>query len=187
MTTSPTFETIRYGVADGIATVGLHRPEKVNAFNFQMADELISAFDATDVDDAVRAVIVTGAGKVLCAGADLSSGGATFDYERRYGTEAGAVRRDNGGRVTTRIFRSLKPVIGAINGAAVGGRTMQLPMDIRIASTEARFGLVFARRGIGGLTGEVSRLLNSATELAIRDGREMIDVCHIEHARSCML
>lgn len=151
MTTLSTeaFETIRYDVADGIATITLHRPEKMNAFNFQMADELIAAFEATDADDNVRAVIVTGAGKAFCAGADLSSGGATFDFEKRYGTAAGTVKRDNGGRVTTRIFRSLKPVIGAINGAAVGiGVTMQLPMDIRIASTDARFGLVFARRGI---------------------------------------
>ena len=149
MTTSAAFDTLQYNVADGIATITLHRPEKMNAFNFQMADELIAAFDATDADDAVRVVIVTGAGKAFCAGADLSTRGATFDYEKRYGTEAGTVRRDNGGRVTTRIFRSLKPVIGAINGAAVGvGVTMQLPMDIRMASTAAKFGLVFARRGI---------------------------------------
>ncbi|MBS0450895.1 MAG: crotonase/enoyl-CoA hydratase family protein [Proteobacteria bacterium] len=148
-TTTPAFETLRYAVDQGVATITLHRPEKLNAFTPQMADELISAFDATDADDSVRAVIVTGEGRAFCAGADLGTGGATFDYEKRYGTQPGAVRRDNGGRVTLRIFRSLKPVIGAINGAAVGiGLTLQLPMDIRIASTDAKFGLVFARRGI---------------------------------------
>lgn len=147
--TAPAFETLRYAVDQGVATITLHRPEKLNAFTPQMADELIAAFDATDADDNVRAVIVTGEGRAFCAGADLGSGGATFDYEKRYGTQAGAVRRDNGGRVTLRIFRSLKPVIGAINGAAVGiGLTLQLPMDVRLASTDAKFGLVFARRGI---------------------------------------
>ncbi|NSX17447.1 crotonase/enoyl-CoA hydratase family protein [Cupriavidus taiwanensis] len=151
MTAQPhiTFETIRYAVSDGVATITLHRPEKMNAFNPRMADELIAAFDATDADDDVRAVIVTGSGRAFCAGADLSTGGATFDYEKRYGTAPDAIKRDNGGRLTVRIFRSLKPVIAAVNGAAVGvGVTMQLPMDIRIASADARFGLVFARRGI---------------------------------------
>lgn len=145
--TPPTFETLQYAVQDGIATITLHRPEKMNAFTHQMCEELIAAFDATDGDDAVRAVVVTGSGRAFCAGADLSGGGATFDYEKRYG--ASGVRRDGGGRVVLRIFRSLKPVIGAINGAAVGvGVTMQLPMDIRIASIDAKFGFVFARRGI---------------------------------------
>ena len=143
------FETIRYAVEDGVATIVLNRPEKLNAFNPQMADELIAAFDATDADDAVRAVIVTGAGRAFCAGADLSTGGATFDYEKRYGTAKDTIKRDNGGRLTTRIFRSLKPVIAAVNGPAVGvGVTLQLPMDIRLASTDAKFGLVFTRRGI---------------------------------------
>jgi enoyl-CoA hydratase/carnithine racemase len=119
-----------------------------------MRDELIAAFDLTDADDAVRAVVVTGAGRAFCAGADLGSGGNTFDYAkrqdpRREATMAGDVYRDGGGQVTLRIFRSLKPVIGAINGAAVGiGATMLLPMDVRVASNAARFGFVFARRGI---------------------------------------
>jgi enoyl-CoA hydratase/carnithine racemase len=119
-----------------------------------MRDELIAAFDLTDADDAVRAVVVTGAGRAFCAGADLGAGGNTFDYAkrqdpRREATMAGDVYRDGGGQVTLRIFRSLKPVIGAINGAAVGiGATMLLPMDVRVASTQARFGFVFARRGI---------------------------------------
>jgi enoyl-CoA hydratase/carnithine racemase len=151
---SPTFETLRYEVADGIATLTLNRPEKLNAFTAQMRDDLVAAFDRSDADDAVRAVIVTGAGRAFCAGADLSSGGKTFDYAARGDAarekyKVGEVYRDGGGVATLRIFRSLKPVIGAINGAAVGiGVTMQLPMDIRLASTEARFGFVFARRGI---------------------------------------
>ncbi len=148
------FETLLYSVDDGIATITLNRPDKLNAFTVQMRDDLLAAFDATDADDAVRAVIVTGAGRAFCAGADLSSGGNTFDYAARDDTArdpylVGGVYRDGGGVVTLRIFRSLKPVIGAINGAAVGiGATMQLPMDLRMASTDARFGFVFARRGI---------------------------------------
>jgi len=147
-------QTLLYGVEEGIATITLHRPDKLNAFTPQMRDELIAAFDETDADDAVRAVIVTGAGRAFCAGADLSSGGKTFDYASRNDaareeTRVGEVYRDGGGLVTLRMYKSLKPVIGAINGAAVGiGMTMQLPMDIRMASTEARFGFVFARRGI---------------------------------------
>lgn len=150
----PALQTLRYEVDNGVATVTLNRPEKLNAFTTQMRDELVAVFDHTDADDAVRAVIVTGAGRAFCAGADLSSGGKTFDYaargdEAREAHRVGEVYRDGGGLVTLRIFRSLKPVIGAINGAAVGiGMTMQLPMDIRLASSEARFGFVFARRGI---------------------------------------
>jgi enoyl-CoA hydratase/carnithine racemase len=152
--TERSFETLLYAVEDGLATITLNRPEKMNAFTTRMRDDLIAAFDATDADDAVRAVIVTGAGKAFCAGADLSAGGKTFDYaerrdEAREAARVGDVYRDGGGMVTLRIFRSLKPVIGAINGAAVGiGVTMQLAMDIRMASSAARFGFVFARRGI---------------------------------------
>ncbi len=150
----PDLLTLRYTMTDGVATVTLNRPEKLNAFTTQMRDELIAVFDHTDADDAVRAIIVTGAGRAFCAGADLSSGGKTFDYaargdEAREAHRVGDVYRDGGGLVTLRIFRSLKPVIGAINGPAVGiGMTMQLPMDIRLASSEARFGFVFARRGV---------------------------------------
>jgi enoyl-CoA hydratase/carnithine racemase len=150
----PTFETILYDVADGVATITLNRPDRMNAFTAQMMLDMIAAFDATDADDEVKVVIVTGAGKAFCAGADLGSGGATFDYAKR-GEEAreeakvNDVYRDGGGRLTLRIFDSLKPVIAAVNGAAVGiGVTMQLAMDIRLASTAARFGFVFARRGI---------------------------------------
>jgi enoyl-CoA hydratase/carnithine racemase len=151
---APTFETLLYSVEDGIATVTLNRPEKLNAFNTRMMQDMIAAFDETDRDDAVRAVIVTGAGRAFCAGADLSGGAETFDYDKR-GGEAMAARtregaqRDGGGLLTLRIFDSLKPVIAAVNGAAVGvGATMQLAMDIRLASTEARYGFVFARRGL---------------------------------------
>ena len=152
--TQPQFETLLYSVEEGIATITLNRPEKLNAFTTVMRDELIAAFDHTDADDAVRVVIVTGAGRAFCAGADLSSGGKTFDYASRGESardkyKVGDTYRDGGGITTLRMFNSLKPVIGAINGAAVGiGMTMQLPMDIRMASTTARFGFVFARRGI---------------------------------------
>jgi enoyl-CoA hydratase/carnithine racemase len=151
---TPTFETLLYGVEDGIAVITLNRPEKLNAFNARMMSELIEVFDYTDTDDSVRVVIVTGAGRAFCAGADLSGGGGTFDrsspqaVEREEG-KVGDIYRDGGGRVTLRMYESLKPIIAAVNGPAVGvGVTMQLPMDIRMASTEARFGFVFARRGI---------------------------------------
>jgi enoyl-CoA hydratase/carnithine racemase len=142
------YEDIRTDLADGILTVTLHRPDKLNAFTRRMRDELIDAFGRADMDDAVRVVIVTGAGRAFCAGADLSAGTATFDYARR--DDAGLDdHRDGGGRVALRIYESRKPVIAAVNGPAVGvGVTMTLPMDIRIASSTARFGFVFARRGI---------------------------------------
>jgi enoyl-CoA hydratase/carnithine racemase len=141
-------QDIRIEKADRILTVTLHRPDKLNAFTTRMRDELIAAFAQADADDEVRVVIVTGAGRAFCAGADLSAGRETFDFARRGGAEA-AERRDGGGRVSLAIYASKKPVIAAVNGAAVGvGVTMTLPMDIRIASTEARFGFVFARRGI---------------------------------------
>lgn len=148
------FETIRLEVEDGIATLTLNRPDKLNAFNTQMMQEMIAAFDQTDADDSVRVVIVTGSGRAFCAGADLSAGAATFDYSTRGGEDKEArtiegVQRDGGGLLTLRIYDSLKPVIAAVNGAAVGvGVTMQLAMDIRMASTDARYGFVFSRRGI---------------------------------------
>jgi enoyl-CoA hydratase/carnithine racemase len=150
----PTFETILYDVADGIATITLNRPERLNAFTTQMMLDMIAAFDLSDADDAVRVVIVTGAGRGFCAGADLAGGGDTFDPTTRQEAareegRVGDVVRDGGGRLTLRIFESLKPVIAACNGPAVGvGVTMQLAMDIRLASTEARYGFVFARRGL---------------------------------------
>ena len=143
------FDDIRLEIADGVATITLHRPDKMNAFTGRMMHEMIAAFDATDADDDVRAVIVTGSGKAFCAGADLSGGGSTFSRGGSDVVDKSGVPRDGGGLLTLRIFESLKPVIGAINGAAVGvGATMTLPMDIRLASDTARFGFVFARRGI---------------------------------------
>jgi enoyl-CoA hydratase/carnithine racemase len=155
------YETIRYDTVDGILTLTLNRPDKLNAFTTAMMTELIDAFDRADADDAVRAVIVTGAGRAFCAGADLSRGGQTFDRNARpdrppvpAGPDGAPdlsheAARDSGGRLTLRIFNSRKPVIGAVNGAAVGiGVTMLLPMDVRIASEEARFGFVFSQRGI---------------------------------------
>jgi enoyl-CoA hydratase/carnithine racemase len=142
------FEEIRYEVADHVLTITLDRPDRLNAFTPTMARELIEAFDRSDADDDVRAVIVTGAGRGFCAGADLGGGGGTFDWRDRDGGDVG-VPRDGGGQVTLRIFDSLKPVIAAINGPAVGvGITMTLPMDVRIAATGAKIGFVFARRGI---------------------------------------
>jgi len=159
-----TYETLLYDVEDGILTLTLHRPEKLNAFTDTMMREMVDALDRADADDAVRAIIVTGAGRAFCAGADLSAGAKTFDYAARddrpdkQGTpllpsgepDLGHESvRDSGGRLVLRIYECLKPVIAAVNGAAVGiGVTMQLPMDIRLASSDARFGFVFSRRGI---------------------------------------
>jgi enoyl-CoA hydratase/carnithine racemase len=141
------YQDIRYAVDDGILTITLHRPDKLNAFTPRMMHELIGAFERADADDAVRVVIVTGAGRAFCAGADLSAGGGAFDFT---GTpETLKEHRDGGGLVVLRIYEARKPVIAAINGPAVGvGITMTLPMDVRIASTSARIGFVFARRGI---------------------------------------
>jgi enoyl-CoA hydratase/carnithine racemase len=142
------FEQIRCDVADNILTITLNRPERLNAFTGTMAGELIEAFDRADTDDDVRAVIVTGEGRGFCAGADLGGGGSTFDWRERE-TDEGDIPRDTGGRVVLRIFESTKPVIAAINGPAVGvGATMTLPMDVRLASEDAKIGFVFARRGI---------------------------------------
>jgi enoyl-CoA hydratase/carnithine racemase len=141
------FSEILYEVSDSIATITLHRPDKLNAFTGTMMNEVIDAIDRTDADDDVRAVIFTGRGRGFCAGADLGSGGGTFDHSDDQGGRA--EHRDGGGLLTLRLFESRKPLIAAINGPAVGvGITMTLPMDIRLASTSARIGFVFARRGI---------------------------------------
>jgi enoyl-CoA hydratase/carnithine racemase len=141
------FTEIRYELADHVLTVTLNRPDRLNAFTPTMARELIEAFDRADADDEVRAIVVTGAGRGFCAGADLAAGGSTFDWRERQ--DGDAVPRDGGGQVTLRIFDCLKPVIAAINGPAVGvGITMTLPMDVRIAAEGAKLGFVFSRRGI---------------------------------------
>ena len=143
------FEQITTELDEGVLTITLNRPERLNAWTPQMGRELIAAFDRADADDDVRAVIVTGAGRGFCAGADLASGGETFDYRKRDLEATRMSPRDTGGRLTLRIFDSTKPVIAAINGPAVGvGATMTLPMDVRLASEEARIGFVFTRRGI---------------------------------------
>ncbi len=144
-----TYEHIELEIADGIATIWMNRPDKMNAFTELMRYEIIDALDHTDADDDVRAVIFTGRGRAFCAGADLSSGEGTFSRGGSDIMGRNGVPRDGGGTVSLRIFDSKKPVIGAINGAAVGvGVTMTLPMDIRLASTAAKFGFVFSRRGI---------------------------------------
>jgi len=150
-----TYETIQLNIADGVATLTLNRPDRMNAFTDQMMRDMIAAFGETDANDDVRVVIVTGAGRAFCAGADLAGAGDTFNYEKRLAARGVDERfdeervRDGGGRVGLRIYESLKPVIAAINGAAVGvGATMTLPMDIRLAVEGAKMGFVFARRGI---------------------------------------
>jgi enoyl-CoA hydratase/carnithine racemase len=149
------FATIAYEVADEIATITLDRPDRLNALDPTMERELLQVWDLVDADDAVRAVVVTGRGRAFCAGADLSDAGAGFDVVRRAqmrGTEElrpGDVPRDSGGLISLRLFRCLRPVIAAINGAGVGfGATFPLPMDARLASETARFGFVFSRRGM---------------------------------------
>ena len=152
------FETLVYDLAEGIATITLNRPQKLNAFTQLMLEELLAAFDMVDADDAVRSVIVTGAGRAFCAGADLQAGAGTFDVANLadspvrpdgsldYGKESA---RDGGGLAALRIYRCLKPVIAAINGPAVGiGATMTLPMDVRLIADDARMGFVFTQRGI---------------------------------------
>jgi enoyl-CoA hydratase/carnithine racemase len=156
-----TYQTIRYDLDAGLLIITLNRPEQLNAFTTQMAEELIHAFKRASTDDAVRAVIVTGAGKAFCAGMDLSAPGNVFGlneslrptladlHERLEDPEIVQSVRDTGGRVTLAIFDCTKPVIGAINGAAVGiGATMTLAMDIRLASDKARIGFVFGKIGI---------------------------------------
>jgi enoyl-CoA hydratase/carnithine racemase len=156
-----TYETLGYELADGVLTITLNRPERLNAFTVTMADELIHAFTAASADDAVRAIVVTGAGRAFCAGMDLSAGGNVFGLDESMSPTMDdldeqledpaivAGVRDTGGRVTLAIFDCDKPVIAAVNGAAVGvGATMTLAMDIRLASEHARFGFVFGKIGI---------------------------------------
>jgi enoyl-CoA hydratase/carnithine racemase len=144
-----TYEQIKYEAKDGILTITLNRPDKLNAFTGTMLKELLDAMDKADRDDDVRAIVFTGAGRGFCAGADLSGGANTFNAENR-GTDPGLDgHRDGGGLFTLRLYDSLKPTIAACNGPAVGvGITMQLAMDVRLASEAARYGFVFTRRAI---------------------------------------
>jgi enoyl-CoA hydratase/carnithine racemase len=143
------FEQILYEVHDAVCTVTMNRPDKLNALTRTMLAELLQALEQADDDDDVRAVIVTGAGRAFCAGADLSQGARTFDRAAGAGAPAAEEHRDGGGLFALRAFEMKKPLIAAINGPAVGfGVTMTLPMDIRLASTQARLGFVFARRGV---------------------------------------
>jgi enoyl-CoA hydratase/carnithine racemase len=156
-----TYNTLRYEVDDGLLLLRLHRPEKLNAFTVEMADELVDAYARASADDAIRAIVVTGEGRAFCAGMDLSVGGNVFgldeslkptnaDLVDRFDDPAiHAGVRDTGGRVALAMFNCLKPIVGAVNGVAVGiGSTMLLPMDFRLASEKARFGFVFGRLGI---------------------------------------
>lgn len=156
------YNTLNYAVGDdGVLLLTLNRPEQLNAFTVEMANELVDAFTKASEDDAVRAIVVTGAGKAFCAGMDLSKEGNVFGLDESQAPTNADMQgrlddpaifegvRDTGGRVVLSIFNCKKPVIGAINGAAVGiGATMTLPMDIRLASEKARIGFVFGRIGI---------------------------------------
>jgi enoyl-CoA hydratase/carnithine racemase len=143
------YQEIRYDVRDRVLTLTLHRPEKLNAFTGRMMHELLDALERADADDEVRAIIVTGAGRGFCAGADLSAGAATFDVREAASAVGIEGQRDGGGRIALRLFACKKPLIAAVNGPAVGvGATLTLPMDMRLASSDARFGFVFARRGL---------------------------------------
>lgn len=143
------YDTVIYDVSEKILTLTLNRPERLNAFTPTMRDELLDALDVAEADDAVRAIVFTGAGRGYCAGADLGAGGNTFDHEHRDRSDDRFPDRDGGGTLTLRLFECRKPLIAAINGPAVGiGITMTLPMDIRLASTTSKIGFVFTRRGI---------------------------------------
>jgi len=159
--TAPSYETLDYSTADGILTLTLDRPEHLNAFTVTMANELVDAYDRASLDDQVAAIVVTGRGRAFCAGMDLSVGGNVFGLDESLEPTMADMHerlddpvilegvRDTGGRVALATYRCTKPVIGAINGAAVGiGATMTLPMDVRLASERARIGFVFGRLGI---------------------------------------
>lgn len=139
------YETIRLEQKDGILTIFLNRPERMNAFTHVMAQELVDAYINADQDDDVRVIIVTGEGRAFCAGMDLGDGGETFTS-----SESSEDFRDSGGQLSLVVHDLKKPIIAAINGPAVGiGLTMTLAMDIRIVKKDAKIGFVFAKRGIG--------------------------------------
>ena len=146
-----TYNTLDCTQSGPVLTIRLNRPDQMNAFTIEMAHELIAELDRADADDSVRAIIFTGAGRAYCAGMDLSSEGNVFGLDESVDPLSPEMEknRDLGGVMTLRMFRMKKPLIGAINGASVGvGSTMQLPMDVRIASEKAKFGFVFSQRGV---------------------------------------
>ncbi|MBT0669530.1 crotonase/enoyl-CoA hydratase family protein [Novosphingobium profundi] len=190
------YEQITFDVRERVATITLHRPDKLNAYSVRMMEEMIDAFDRVDRDDGIGAVIVTGSGaRAFCAGADLEMGAKIFDATgnpdspvRADGTidYASEKARDFGGRLTLRMFECLKPVIGAVNGAAVGiGATMLLPMDIRLCTPAARFGFVFVRRGIvpeGGSAWFLPRIVGIATALDWCMSGRLVDAAEAQAA-----
>lgn len=144
------YKTIILEESNSVGILKLNRPKKLNAFNMQMLEDMLDAIDLVNKNDNLKSLIITGNGKAFCAGADLSLGENTFDngFDTKLSHEAD-FRRDAGGILALKIYNSLKPVIAASNGAAVGvGATMQLPADIRIATSNSRYGFVFAKRGI---------------------------------------
>jgi enoyl-CoA hydratase/carnithine racemase len=182
VTDTPTFETLLVDVSDGIATVTLNRPDRLNAFQATMREDLLKAIDFTDANDDVHAVIFTGAGKAFCAGADLSSGG--FEAGRVETEGEPHLTRDGAGIVTLRLFESKKPTIAAVNGVAIGfGASVTLAADVRIASTKARYGFLFAKRGIvpdGAASWFLPRIVGISTALrwaftgALVSGEELV-------------
>ena len=185
------YSTISYEVLDGLLMLRLSRPEKMNAFTVEMADELEHAYRQASADDQVTAIVVTGEGKAFCAGMDLSVGGNVFGLdeslaptladlqERPVRTEIERGVRDTGGRVALAMYECTKPIVGAINGAAVGiGATMTLPMDFRLASTNARIGFVFGRLGVtpeGCSTWFLPRIVGLETALELLYRADIID------------
>ncbi|MFW0783339.1 enoyl-CoA hydratase-related protein [Gordonia sp. CPCC 206044] len=168
---------------DEIAIIRLNRPDRLNAFTFQMGEDVQAALDETDADDSVRAVVITGTGRAFCAGADLGGGASTFELESH---APGEIPPDSGGRLTLRIFASLKPVVMAINGASAGvGVTMTLPADVRIASEDAKFGFVFAKRGLvpeAASSWFLPRLVGLPTALQWTMGAKMVSAAEaLEH------
>ncbi|MCZ0911486.1 enoyl-CoA hydratase-related protein [Gordonia amicalis] len=161
-----------------IAIFRLNRPDRLNAFTVQMGEELRAAFDETDADDSVRAVVLTGTGRAFCAGADLEEGGSTFDASSEVAGDE--VPADEGGKLTMRMFASLKPIVAAINGPSAGvGVTMTLPADVRIASEDAKFGFVFAARGLvpeAASSWFLPRLVGLPTALQWTIGAKMVQV-----------
>jgi len=181
------FKTIILERHDDLAVLFLNRPEKLNAFTFRMMEEIITALDTIEADDSLKAVVISGKGRAFCAGADLSGGKDTFNPSfDDFAVQDDGFRRDSGGILTLRMYKFLKPIVMACNGPAVGiGASMQLPADIRIASTDSKFGFVFNNRGIvpdacsswflPKITG-ISKALDLTYSGRIIDSQEALDI-----------